>query len=762
MYEPKQIEAPRGRVKETLASVRLWLRHVMPRVAIVAGILFSVLVFINNTSFYQETFLGPLLRALTILAVSLTTIYYGFKTLRWLKRKLLWRVRRRLVITYLFVGLTPIILLTLLGLLSAFGGTGQGIARIISAQINTTEQQTLSSARGLVESLTRLPANADDRSIQAWLDEHVALLRATLPGARAALWRAATGEDASTVGYKTSAQFVSNTDENEKTRSLGEEAVSLNAPLPVWLRGRAEWSGLAYTEPANAKAQFGTPSISAVVRGVVNNRPFAILLSVPLNRALVEDYRETTGINIRPFFLSDPLVRRGDRVEVNVSRKGGRGSAAAQDSKDYDDVSAEFSKDQFGETLDESGINYPVALTATNWTSGETSQHLVFLYEWSFALAKRQFFGSGEAGEVWRKALWVVAITFLVLELLALFAAAWMTRAVTGTVHKLYQAVEFIKRGDFSHRVNTRSHDQLGELATAFNNMSANIEVLLQERVERERLEREVEIAAEVQAQLFPRKVPELLTAGISAECRAARGVAGDYYDYIEIAPGLIALALGDVSGKGVSASLVMSNLQASLRAQTTITAERLSIAEHARAVSAETSGGSGRIFSRPFAEIDGVVARKMTNINRQLCQSTESNRFATLFLALYDDRSRTLRYTNAGHNAPLLIRADGNVERLSVGGMMVGAFEWAVYEEAFATLHADDLLLIFSDGICEAENEEGVEYGEQRLQQFAVEHRTMSADELRSAIFQEIDAWTGARERNDDQTLVIVKGSDH
>ena len=90
----------------------------------------------------------------------------------------------------------------------------------------------------------------------------------------------------------------------------------------------------------------------------------------------------------------------------------------------------------------------------------------------------------------------------------------------------------------------------------------------------------------------------------------------------------------------------------------------------------------------------------------------------------------------------------------------MVGAFEWAVYEEASATLQPDDLLLIFSDGICEAENEADVEYGEQRLQQFAVEHRAMKADELRNAIFQEIDAWSGARERNDDQTLVIMKSN--
>ena len=501
----------------------------------------------------------------------------------------------------------------------------------------------------------------------------------------------------------------------------------------------------------------------ALVRGRINDRPFTLLLVVPINKALINRFRETTGINVRPFFIAPALRRVGGQVRINLDENRRAPGSSSGNSNNEDDVgfAEDVSKvDQFGDALEESGINYPVVLTATNWTTGESEQHESFIFNWTSALAKKQFFGAGEAGAIWREALWVVAIAFLVLELLALFAAAWMTRAVTGTVHKLYRGVEFIKRGDFSHRVRTRSHDQLGELATAFNNMSANIEVLLEERVERERLEREVEIAAEVQAQLFPRSVPELLTAEISAECRAARGVAGDYYDYIEIAPGLVALALGDVSGKGVSAALVMSNLQASLRAQATITAERLSIAERAAAVASAESGGSGNLLAQVSidAEIDGAVARKMANINRQLCQSTESNRFATLFLAIYEDRTRILHYTNAGHNAPVLIRANKAVERLSVGGMMVGAFDWANYEEASSKLETGDLLLIFSDGISEAENEAGEEYGEERLQRFAVEHHELSVDDLRHAIFQEIDSWSGERERGDDQTLVIVK----
>src|ERR1043165_171 len=189
MAEQEQIEGKPSGSSETLLKVRLWLRRVMPRVAVGTGLLFIAWIFLSNTLIYNETILGPLLGSITLIAVCATAIYFGFKALRWLKRKLLWRVRRRLVITYLFVGLTPIILLTLLGLLSAFGGSGKGIARIITTQLNNTAQQTQSSAHGLAESFGKLPINADDKSVQTWLDASVALLRSSLPGARVALWR---------------------------------------------------------------------------------------------------------------------------------------------------------------------------------------------------------------------------------------------------------------------------------------------------------------------------------------------------------------------------------------------------------------------------------------------------------------------------------------------------------------------------------------------------------------------------------------------
>lgn len=733
--------------------MRGWLRRVMPRVALAASALFVLRLLFGRTALYDNRYFGSLLSFITVSIICITLLYYGFKGLRWLKQRLLWRVRRRLVVTYLFVGLTPIVLLIMLGMLSAFGGSTQAMSRIIISQLNTTERQAQTGARSLADDFARLPREGSERAAQTWLEERARLLRASLPGARIAVWQSRAGESAGAV-LQSRAQFTSELND-EQHRAVGRDEVALDAPLPVWMRERGEWSGLTYAASSDEDNGFGSPSVRAVARAAFEDRIVTLMLVVPVSRALVQEYRERTGIYVRPYFLAAGVkVEPGRMSRVRTSREG------QESEKPPANNEAPFTRDQFGEPM--SGTAYVVVGPATNWANGENKLHLLFLFDWSWAAASRQFLEGTELGRLWQFALKVVAITFLIFELLALFAAAWMTRAVTGTVHKLYRATEYIKRGDFSHRVRVRSHDQLGELATAFNEMSSNIEVLLEERVERERLEREVEIAAEVQARLFPGRVPDLLSVEVAAECRAARGVAGDYYDYVEVAPGLVALALGDVSGKGVSASLVMSNLQASLRAQAAIIAERLSIAERAVAVSAGSTDGS-KVLARVMADadIDGAVARKVTNINKQLCQSTESNRFATLFLALYEDRTRTLRYSNAGHNAALVVRADGRAERLTRGGMMVGAFDWAEYEEASTQLGPGDLLLIFSDGLSEAENESGEEYGEERIAAFTIEHRELTAHDLRRALFEEVDRWSGEKERGDDQTLLIVKAKD-
>ena len=768
-----------------MARVRVWLRRVMPRVALAAVALYVLRQLIRDTSAYHDTALG-LVGPLTFILAAATVIYYGFKLLVRIKRSLLWRVRRRLIITYLFVGLTPIVLLLLLGAFAATGGSSQAMVRVVAVEIGATERQTLEGARTLAGALVSLPPTTNERAAQDWLDERAALLRSTLPGARVAVWRGAPEAQANALGADAPPQLVSASVDDE-TRGVGFDAPDARDALPAWLEGRDEWSGFAYVAPPEgSRSAFGTPSVRALVRRAVAGRAAAVLVTVPVSRALVRRYRESTGVNVRPFFIGaveEDEKKTGEGIQVNASSESrgvrlkfgdaevdtreGNAGAGGEKQKTFD-----FRRDQFGEYLPEiSTLNfpYPVILPATDWQTGKRATQLAFMVDWSWAEGGKQFWGDAALGPAWSRALYGIAVAFLVLEILALLSAAWMTRAVTGTVHKLYRATEFIKRGDFSHRIRTRSRDQLGELTVAFNDMSSNIESLLAERVEHERLKREVEIAHEVQSQLFPRSTPAIVSAEITGECRAAMGVAGDYYDFMEAAPGLIAFALGDVSGKGLSASLVMSNLQAALRAQVGIIEERQRLNERvasalagsqANAVAASAESPQSLETRQGAFGVDGarVVASMAESINEQLCSSTDSNRFATLFLALYDDRTRTLRYTNAGHNEPALVRADGRVERLSTGGTVVGAFNFVKYDEAQTTLEDGDVLVLFSDGISEAQNPTGDEFGEARIAQLVAAHREETANNLRQSIFDEVDKWSGAVERGDDQTLVILK----
>ena len=752
------------------AGLRLWLRRVMPSVAFVGTVLLCVWLLVHEQPFYQEHAITELFGFATLLTVCASILYFGLRGFRWLKRHLLWRVRRRLIVTYLFVGLTPIVLLSTLGVLFAISVSVADQPRVVAMHMDETKKEVLSNARMLRDGFLRQPTNASDKQMQAWLDEQAKMLQASLPGARVAVWRR-TGDDAALTAHQDEhgpAQFASDPGA-EETHNPGSDTTPVGTPLPQWSNALEEWNGIAFIpEPEDSAQPFSPTSIRALSRAQSNGQSVTLLLVVPISRALVQQLRESTGVEVHPFFFASQrdIVTDASNSEgsnKNAGKHRGRdlnidlGTGKMTGKKGQTVVN--FKQDQFGEPI--SGTPGPVMQNITDWETGEQQQNVLFLFQWTLAGISKQILSGSLVGHVLQWILIGIALFFLLLELLAVLSAAWMTRAVTGTVHRLYRATEFIKRGDFSHRVSVRSRDQLGELAGAFNEMSANVESLLHERVERERLEREVEIAAEVQAQLFPRRVPDLLSVEVAAECRAARGVAGDYYDYVEIAPGLVAFALGDVSGKGISASLVMSNLQASLRAQATITSERLNIAERAVAASVDSSGGT-KLLAHVMADagLDGAVSRMSANINRQLCQSTDANRFATLFLALYEERTHTLRYTNAGHNEAILVRADGRVERLKTGGMMAGAFDWATYEEAHTNLEPGDTLLIFSDGISEAERVTGEEYGEARLVQFAVEHRTLSADELRRAIFTEIENWSATQERGDDQTLVIIKST--
>jgi phosphoserine phosphatase RsbU/P len=344
------------------------------------------------------------------------------------------------------------------------------------------------------------------------------------------------------------------------------------------------------------------------------------------------------------------------------------------------------------------------------------------------AILTRLFSTLGSIGVVLGIVLFIIGVAFLVVVLVGILFSAALIRTLTRSVHDLYMGTKKVEAGDFSHRIPIRTKDQLSELATSFNSMTQRIERLIDEVKEKEKLEAELEIARQVQSQLFPKEVPKLQTLELTGICKPARVVSGDYYDFIPLDSRSTALVIGDISGKGISAALLMASLQSSLHAQLTMA----------------TNGGVS-------------TATLVSRLNRQLYESTPPEKYATFYCSLYDDQSGLLAYTNAGHLAPILIR-NRDVTRLESNGMVVGMFPDFPYEQNIVQLAQGDLLTAFTDGITECENPQGEQFGDQRLTDLLVRHRERPLDEILRAITDAIGNWASDIDGQDDTTILLAR----
>jgi sigma-B regulation protein RsbU (phosphoserine phosphatase) len=252
---------------------------------------------------------------------------------------------------------------------------------------------------------------------------------------------------------------------------------------------------------------------------------------------------------------------------------------------------------------------------------------------------------------------------------------------------------------------------------------------LAAEAAQRERVNREIEIAREVQERLFPQQMPRLENASVAGACRPAQGVGGDYYDVIPLEDGRIGLAIGDVSGKGISAALLMASLRASLRGVT----------------------------------LDGPrdFAKLMHKVNRLVYEASASNRYATFFFAAYDPVTCKLDCVNAGHNPPFVLRKNGagtQVLRLEADGPVVGLLLDAPYTEQTLTLEEGDLFVAYTDGISEAMTRHDEEWGEERMIAAAEAVADRPADAVLRAVFAAADKFTAGAAQHDDMTMLILK----
>jgi sigma-B regulation protein RsbU (phosphoserine phosphatase) len=332
-----------------------------------------------------------------------------------------------------------------------------------------------------------------------------------------------------------------------------------------------------------------------------------------------------------------------------------------------------------------------------------------------------------------------VAILFLIAELISLVIGISLTRTITGAVHDLYEGTVRVMKGDFSHRIPPHGTDQLGELVQSFNQMSENLQRLIHAEKERERLQNELEIAREVQNQLYPKTVPPLNKLRITAACNPARMVSGDYYDYQKVDGTGAAIAMGDVAGKGISAALLMATVQSSFRTELRGSLEL--------ALAVPQNGASSKLST----------AQLVSHLNQQIFNFTSPEKYTTFFFGLWDDTYGKLTYTNAGHLPPIIVH-NGSISRLTVNGTVVGAFPFAEYDSSDLVMDPGDLLVFFTDGITEPENEYGEEFGEDRLIDLLLKNAHLDEDALIQLIMKAAQQWSGKTELQDDMTLVMMR----
>jgi phosphoserine phosphatase RsbU/P len=618
----------------------LWVRlGALERVCLLLVLVYAVLYF---------TGAAPGLAAVVAVAAFAVGLVALIGLLRRTVRKAIWRLRNRLIATYLLIAVVPIVLILALAVIAAYAVVGQMAVYMVDNEL----QRRIASLTGPVEGVVRILGA--ERGVSA--ADLAPAIEARFPRFEIL------------ISGRTEERYPPQSD--------------LTPPPEEWQHA----SGLVVKEK-RAYAWLHE-----------RNRGNEITLVAPITHDL----------------LSRLVPGLGDVDLIPYTRPTAESHLPPK--QNPFDIEVQFP--------------YPVQLES--WDSPQAMHTGYLLVDTRFAAVLGTIFGQKlEWADAAMTVFVVVAVMFLIVELASLYFGVRLSRTITRAVNHLYEATLHVKDGDFSYRIPVKGNDQLAELGSSFNTMTGNLGRLIAVAKENERLQSELSIAREVQAQLFPRAAPSLRGLKLAGVCQPARSVSGDYYDFLSISEGAVAFAIGDVAGKGISAALLMAAIQSNMRTQLTAT----------------NGNGRERIST----------ASLVSALNRQLYANTAPEKYATFYFALYDDAEHVVTYTNAGHLPPLLVRQQG-VERLDVTGTVVGAFPSARYEEQKVALEPGDILVAYTDGMVEPENVFGEMFGEERFQELVQRHAQADSGEIIARAMEAVVQWTGSSELQDDMTMLVAR----
>ena len=647
---------------------------------------------------------------LLIVVAALTIGYYLYVDM---KRLVLWRVRRRLTLSYIFIGFVPALLIITFFVLAVMLLFFNVSAYSVRVQMAAFQEQ----AKFLAQSAAvEVAAGSSVAEIQRAVRSRFAsaVLRyplvsyAVVPSERACA-----------------------TDQTAGARS--EDAVNLTGPViagawqhlqapdsvPKWISCDGQSMLIAFR---SGEGMYVAARSLEWVPGRPNQ---AVVVDLPLAPAALQKIGEDIGIETGALSATEDV------------------EAGADDSDQrrliFGPASIPFPGTKPASPI-LSGLSWVALLDHVNWTSGETGT-LLMAFKMSPSVVYERISGPGfrgmgdfSFGQVLLIMMGAVGALFLIIQLVAFGMGLALARSITGAVHELFEGTERVGRGDFSHKIAVRSRDQLGELAASFNSMTTSIEYLLQEKAEKERLEQELRIARSIQMSLLPQGTLQVPGLSLMSHCEPAREVGGDYYDYIPLENDRLGLLIADVSGKGTSAALYMAELK-------------------------------GIILS--LSERHTSPRELLINANKIISRHLDSRSFITITYALVDLRARTLTYARAGHCPLIHVPGPHALSRtaqiLVPDGMVLGlqideGQMFARYlEEATVPLGDGDLFLFYTDGISEAMNAEGECFGDARLASLLEGHADLPAAEIRERILREVQAFAGTEVQQDDMTMLLL-----
>jgi sigma-B regulation protein RsbU (phosphoserine phosphatase) len=708
-----------GEVPSQWRVWRGWLLRTFPGRALVLGLVIKAITWPLGA-------IGDLPSALDAIDMvgSLALLFaaaYGLTRFAvWAKRRLLWRVRRKLILSYVFVGVVPALLVItfflLAGLILSFNVSSylvqSRVRNLIEqsrflAQTVQLEVQRAGSDEALAETLERRRASMETR--YPFLS--IAVVPVTGLSCRAEPAQAARMPRTLNVQLPAA--------------SGGWTHLPAPTSLPKWI-GCEGFSGLvAYNAPPNSRDVAQPEQTRLVMRAValpeVANPAWAVILDLPMSTVVEQRIRQETGIRLGEVTA---ILARG------VQPLAGR------------PIEERPAQTDEGPQLSLREARWVVFLDHVDWPTGEPESasvgiviNTLEIYD-RISVVSPVGLGQVNFGQLLLIVLALVGGLFLIIQFVALVIGFVLARQITGAVHDLFTGTLHVRAGNFGHQIPVRARDQLGELAESFNLMTSEVTTLLGEMAEKGRLEQEMFAAREIQQKLLPHGPLRVTGLAVTAFCEPAREVAGDYYDFLPITDSILGLLIADVAGKGLAAGLYMAQL---------------------------------KVIVQSLSRLHHEPKEFLTAINKVVAANLDGKSFITMSYGVIDVERREMTFARAGHcpliHVPASQPAGMRKARMLVpDGLVVGLqvddgtmFENILQEQTIA-LAPGDLVVWFTDGISETMNEAFECFGEQRLAQVVEQYAHLPFDQLRSYILAELRAFAGTADQHDDMTMILMK----